>query len=113
MIIQEINAVTNTDTESNPSLVYVKQGLEAVLQCKVESSRLVWSVKVNNSWRTIADSNDVVNNTKYTVSANPSTGLYYRLHVLNTQPSDEGIYRCEGSIVKSYFIQLNLYRRHL
>lgn len=92
--------------------MYVKQGLEAVLPCKYEDHSLSWSVNVKDSWRLIASGDAVVNITKYKVSINRITGLYYRLHVLNTQPDDEVIYRCTGGFNKNNDNQLNLYSKH-
>jgi hypothetical protein len=40
------------------------------------------------SWDIIASAADVIDNSKYLTSKNPSTGLYYRLHILNV-----GVYR--------------------
>ena len=37
---------------------------------------------------TVASGADAVDGSKYSVSKNPSTGLYYRLHILNVGVSD-------------------------
>jgi hypothetical protein len=48
------------------------------------------------SWNVIADAGDTINVSKYSTSKNPSTGLYYRLHILNVGLSDIKKYRCQG-----------------
>ena len=57
---------------------------------------------------------DVTDSSKYTVSKNPSAGLYYRLHILNVGVSDVKKYRCEGNVngdIKTFFLQLILIGR--
>ena len=53
----------------------------------------------------IASANDIIYKSKYNVSTNPSTGLYYRLHILNVGVSDVRKYRCQATIegVTQYF----------
>ena len=57
---------------------------------------------------TVAYGGDVRDSSKYSVSTNPSTGLYYRLHILNVGVSDVRKYRCQGGIAISYYLQLIL-----
>jgi hypothetical protein len=46
----------------------------------------------------IASVNDIIDKSKYSVSKNPSTGLYYRLHILNVGVSDLKKYRCNAVV---------------
>jgi hypothetical protein len=60
---------------------------------------------------TIAIDGDAIDDSKYLVSNNTLTGLYYRLHILNVGVSDLKKYRCQGLVngVNQYFyIQLDL-----
>jgi hypothetical protein len=60
---------------------------------------------------TVAIDGDVIDDSKYSVSKNPSTGLYYRLRILNVEVSDIQKYKCQGLVngVNQYFyIQLDL-----
>ena len=54
---------------------------------------------------TVAIDGDSINDSKYSVSKNPSTGLYYRLHIKNVGVSDLNKYRCQGLVngVNQYF----------
>lgn len=100
---------TGTGTVLDPFQQYVKRGHESVLQCSIENARLIWYKNGIEGWSVIANQYVTINDTQYKTSANPNTGLYYRLHVVNTQPVDEGIYRCIGGITDEYFLQLTLY----
>ncbi|CAC5359024.1 unnamed protein product [Mytilus coruscus] len=102
-----------TGTALDPFQLYVKQGYEAVLQCSFESARLIWSKYMIGEWSIIANQDVTINDTKYKTSINPNTGLYYKLHVLNTQSADEGIYRCRGGITDEYFLQLTFYGKKM
>ncbi|XP_076110681.1 irregular chiasm C-roughest protein-like [Mytilus galloprovincialis] len=99
---------TGTGTELDPYQQYAKQENEVVLQCKYESGKLVWDKYVNSQRMVIASGEATINTTKYRVSFNPDSGLYYRLHILPAQSDDEAIYRCNAGINKVYFIQLTL-----
>lgn len=110
--LAEVNA-TGTGTELDPYQQYAKQENEVVLQCKYESGKLVWDKYVNSQWTVIASGDATINTTKYSVSFNPNTGLYYILHILPAQSSDEAIYRCIGGLSEVYFIQLTLLGKHL
>ena len=60
---------------------------------------------------TVAIDGDVIDDSKYSVSKNPSTGLYYRLRILNVEVSDIQKYNCQGLVngVNQYFyIQLDV-----
>jgi len=60
--------------------------------------------------RTVAIDGDAIEDSKYSVSRNTLTGLYYRLHILNVGVSDLKKYRCQGPVndVDQYFyIQLD------
>jgi hypothetical protein len=66
------------------------------------------------SWDIIASAADVIDNSKYLTSKNPSTGLYYRLHILNVGVSDVTKYRCSGVVNDMYqniYLQLILLGR--
>ena len=46
---------------------------------------------------------------RYTTSKNPSTGLYYRLHILNVGESDLKKFRCGGivnGVLQNFYLQL-------
>jgi hypothetical protein len=53
-----------------------------------ESSILTWRVYSGDNVNVIASANDINDKSKYNISKNPSTGLYYRLHILNVEMSD-------------------------
>jgi hypothetical protein len=58
----------------------------------------------------IASGADIIND-KYSTSKNPSTGLYYRLHILKVGVSDETKYGCEAGIngvLQNFYLQLIL-----
>jgi hypothetical protein len=96
-----------TSDASNPTPVYVVQGGEAILQCGFESSRLTWCVYNGGLWDIVASSGDVIDSSKYSVSKNPLTGLYYRLHILNVVVSD--LYKCEAvvnEVIQDFYLQL-------
>ena len=65
-------------------------------------------------WAIIASNGDVIDASKYSTSKNPSSGLYYRLHILNVGVSDVKKYRCSGIANgenKTFFLQLILIGR--
>jgi hypothetical protein len=64
---------------------YIVERGEAVLHCVFESRGLNWFVHNGGSWNVIADGGDVIGDSKYSTSKNPSTGLYYRLHIRNVE----------------------------
>jgi hypothetical protein len=51
-------------------------------------------VYYGGSVRTVAIDGDAIDDSKYLVSKNTLTGLYYRLHILNVGVSDLMKYRC-------------------
>ena len=62
----------------------------------------------------IASGGDVTDGSEYSTYENPSTGLYYRLHILNVGVSDVKKYRCSGPVngeIKTFFLQLILIGR--
>jgi hypothetical protein len=66
-----------------------------------------WYIYNGVEWDIVAAGGDTVNGSKYAVSKNPSTGLYYRLHILNVGVSDVRKHRCQGLIRrKNYFIYI-------
>ena len=73
-----------------------------------------WYVYNGGSYNVIADGGDTINVSKYSVSKNPSTGLYYRLHILNVGMSDIKKHRCEGTdngAIIHFYLQLILLGR--
>ena len=59
---------------------------------------------------TVAIDGDAIDDSKYSVSKNPSTGLYYRLRILNVVVSDIQKYRCYGlvnGVYQYFYIQLD------
>ncbi|CAC5359020.1 unnamed protein product [Mytilus coruscus] len=110
IFLAEVNAA-GTGTQLDPYKKYAKQGYEVFLQCKYESEKLIWDKNVNSQWTVIASGKDTINNTKYSVSLNPNTKLYYGLHILLAQSVDEAIYRCIAGLREVYFIQLTLFER--
>ena len=108
-IIYRIGSLYCTNDVSNPTPVYVLQGGDAVLQCGFESSSLYWDVHKGGNWDILADTGVTINNSKYSTSKNPSTGLYYRLHILNVGVSDIKQYKCSGFVnrkIQSFYLQL-------
>ena len=70
-----------------------------------------WYVYNGGSWNVIADGGDTINVSKYSVSKNPSTGLYYILHIMNIAVSDVKKHRCSGfdnGWFHSFYLQLIL-----
>ena len=60
---------------------------------------------------TVAIDGVAIDDSKYSVSKNPSTGLYYRLRILNVEVSDIQKYKCQGlvnGVNKYFYIQLDL-----
>ena len=100
--------------ESNPTPVYVVQGGEAVLQCGFDSNRLSWRVYSGDDANLVANDGLTVDGSKYSVSKNPSTGLYYRLHILNVGVSDVEKYRCSGldnGVSRAFYLKLDILGR--
>ena len=59
----------------------------------------------------IAAGGETIDESKYSTSKNTSTGLYYRLHILNVGVSDLRKHRCEAAVngeIKTFFLQLIL-----
>jgi hypothetical protein len=86
--IKSIGSVSCTHDISNSTPVYVVDGSDAVLQCGFESSNLNWDVFYGVGWDIIAYNSVTIDNSKYSTSKNPSTGLYYILHILNVEVSE-------------------------
>jgi hypothetical protein len=62
-------------------------------------------------WDRVAAGAITLNNDKYSVTRNPSTGQYNRLHILNVRGSDVTKYRCSGAVNgqnKEFYLQLDL-----
>jgi hypothetical protein len=65
----------------------------------------------DGKWDIIASRGDVTDASKYSTSKNPSTGLYYRLHILNVVMSDLKKYKCSGASdgrLQIFYLQLIL-----
>jgi hypothetical protein len=65
-------------------------------------------------WVNIAFGGDVIDRSKNSVSKNPSTGQYYRLHILNVGMSDIKKYKCEGfvnAVIQQFYLELDLLGR--
>jgi hypothetical protein len=58
--------------------------------------------------RTVVIDGDAIDDSKYLVSKNTLTGLYYRLHLLNVGVSDLKKHRCQGLVysVNQYYYTL-------
>jgi hypothetical protein len=61
---------------------------------------------------TVASGADTIDCSKYSVSRTPSTGQYYRLHILNVGVSDIEKHRCQASIFQNFYIQLDILGRY-
>ena len=85
--IYHLGNVYCTSDVSNPTPVYVVQGGDAVLQCGFESRSLIWQ-GYDGGWYLIANGGDIVDESKHSVSKNPTTNLYYRLLIKNAELSD-------------------------
>ena len=62
----------------------------------------------------IASADATIDDDKYSTSKNPSTGLYYRLHILNVGVSDVKTYRCQGlvnGVSRAFYLKLDLLGR--
>ena len=62
----------------------------------------------------IASADVTIDDDKYSTSKNPSTGLYYRLHILNAGVSDVKKYRCQGlvnGVSRAFYLKLDLLGR--
>ena len=61
---------------------------------------------------TVASGADTVDGSKYSVSKNPSTGLYYRLHILNVGVSNIKKHRCKATSFQDFYITLDVLGRY-
>jgi hypothetical protein len=62
----------------------------------------------------IASADATIDDDKYSTSKNPSTGLYYRLHILNVGVYDVKKYRCQGlvnGVSRAFYLKLDLLGR--
>ena len=62
----------------------------------------------------IASADVTIDDDKYSTSKNPSTGLYYRLHILNAGVSDVKKDRCQGlvnGVSRAFYLKLDLLGR--
>ena len=100
-------------SKSYPSTknVYVVQGGEAVLQCGFGSNRLVWRVYSGGDTNIVANDGLTIDDPEYSTFKNPSTGRYYRLHMLNVEVSNLKKNRCSGlvnGVNRIFFLKLDL-----
>ena len=112
--IKYLGSVSCSYDISNPTSVYVVDGSDAVLQCGFESSNLNWDLFDGIGWNIVADRSDTIDNSKYLASTNPSTGLYYRLHILKVEVSDLKKNKCNGivnGVIRDFYLQLDLLDR--
>ena len=75
---------------------------------------MLWQVYNGGEWVNIANGGDVLDDSKYSTSKNPSTGLYYRLRILNVGISDIKKYRCQGIVDEGFqifYLELDLLGR--
>ena len=61
---------------------------------------------------TVASGADTVDGSKYSVSKNPSKGLYYRLHILNVGVSNIKKHRCKATSFQDFYIKLDVLGRY-
>ena len=69
---------------------------------------------IGGSLDRVAASGSVIDSSKYSVSKNPSTELYYRLHILNVGVSDLKKYKCETNVngmIQHFYIKLDFLGR--
>ena len=90
------------------------QGGDAVLQCGFESRSLIWQ-GYDGGWYLIANGGDIVDESKHSVSKNPTTNLYYRLLIKNVGLSDLKKYRCQGKnvndVLQTFYSKLDFIGR--
>ena len=75
---------------------------------------MAWDVYNGGSVDRVAAGSAVTDSSKYSVSKNPLTGLYYRLHILTVGVSDLKKYKCEANIdggVQFFYLKLDLLGR--
>ena len=68
----------------------------------------------DGGWAIIADRGGTIGDSKYSVSKNPPTGLYCRLHILNAIVSDANMYRCVGNVngrIELFYLMLDFLGR--
>ena len=62
----------------------------------------------------VAGGDTTIDSSKYSVSKNTLTELYYRLHILNVGMSNLKKYRCQtnvNGIIKNFYLKLDLLGR--
>jgi hypothetical protein len=106
-----MGSVCCTSDESNPTPAYVVEGGEAVLQCEFENSSLIWQVFNDGSVGVVANNQDMTDSYKYSTSKNPSTGLYYILHIKNVGVSDVMKNRCDDTGTTDTTYTLKIYNK--
>ena len=75
---------------------------------------MAWRVYSAGDTNIVANDGLTIDDSKYSTSKNPSTGLYYRLHILNVEVSELKKYRCSGldnGVNQIFFLKLDLLGR--
>ena len=68
----------------------------------------------DGGWYYLAIGDDVIDGSKYSTFKNPSTELYYKLHILNIGVSDVKKYKCEAVVnggFQLFYLKLDLLGR--
>jgi hypothetical protein len=71
---------------------------------------MLWQVYNGGSVDTVANEAITIDDSKYSVSKNTSSGKYYRLNIKNVEASDAKKYSCSG-VIKTFYLQLDLLGR--
>jgi hypothetical protein len=71
---------------------------------------MLWQVYNGGSLDIVANEAITIDDSKYSVSKNSSSGKYYRLNIKNVEASDAKKYKCSG-INKAFYLQLDLLGR--
>ena len=75
---------------------------------------MLWRIYNNGNVDTVASDDLTIDNSKYSTSKNPSTGLYYILYIKNVGTADLKKYRCQGkdnATPKQFYFLLKLLGR--
>ena len=71
---------------------------------------MLWQVYNGGSVDIVANEAITIDDSKYSVSKNSSSGRYYRLNIKNVEASDAKKYSCSG-VTKTFYLQLDLLGR--
>jgi hypothetical protein len=67
---------------------------------------MLWQVYNGGSLDIVANEAITIDDSKYSVSKNSSSGKYYRLNIKNVEASDAKKYKCSG-INKAFYLQIH------